>query len=485
MLLTLTLLGDTLVSLYLTTRADRIGRRRMLIVGAALMAAAGLAFAFTHQFWLLVIAGTIGVISPSGHEVGPFLPIEQAALSQVVPDRSTNGRVRLVHARRLARHGARRARGGYCSRDTLQRTWHPSTATARSSWCTRAWRRALRVIPERRLRPSKPHGRRRPPRHGRRSPASPGSTIARRGAETRRRCSRSTRSAAASSSRASRRTGSTCGSASIPQTLGCAVLRGERARRHLGAGRVAPRGPLRPDQHDGRDAPAVERPADPGAADADAAARDADAAACGSASARWTCRRRQSYMMAVVAPDERSAAAGITGVARTTGAALSPLFAGLLFARPSLINVPFFIAGTLKIAYDLLLFRAFRSLKPPEELALYRQRRAPGSRGGHVRVGAGRAAVAARRTTATKIVIDGRLTETAWESAESIEDFRQTDPVEGSAAVIAHARSGAGRPRIRLSSGSCARSRIPARSSASACSGMRSSTPKITSVALV
>src|SRR5262245_17989723 len=87
-LLTATLLGDTFVSLFLTTRADRLGRRRMLIVGATLMAAAGVAFAFTHHFWLLVVAGTIGVISPSGHEVGPFLPIEQAALSQVVPARA-------------------------------------------------------------------------------------------------------------------------------------------------------------------------------------------------------------------------------------------------------------------------------------------------------------------------------------------------------------------------------------------------------------
>jgi predicted MFS family arabinose efflux permease len=78
---------------------------------------------------------------------------------------------------------------------------------------------------------------------------------------------------------------------------------------------------------------------------------------------------RQSYTMAVVSPDERAAASGITGVARTTGAALSPLFAGLLFAHPSLINVPFYIAGVLKIAYDLLLFRAFRALKTPEELS--------------------------------------------------------------------------------------------------------------------
>src|SRR5205807_8710641 len=67
---------------------DRIGRRRMLIIGAALMAAAGLIFAYTRDVLFLILAGTIGVISPSGNEVGPFLSIEQAALSQVVPARS-------------------------------------------------------------------------------------------------------------------------------------------------------------------------------------------------------------------------------------------------------------------------------------------------------------------------------------------------------------------------------------------------------------
>src|ERR1700681_1146212 len=88
LLLTLTLVGDTIVSLYLTTHADRFGRRRTLIVGAMLMAAAGLVFALTSNFLLLILAGTIGVISPSGNEVGPFLSIEQAALSHVVPDRT-------------------------------------------------------------------------------------------------------------------------------------------------------------------------------------------------------------------------------------------------------------------------------------------------------------------------------------------------------------------------------------------------------------
>src|SRR5947199_10712550 len=53
LLLTLTLAGDVVVSLYLTTRADRIGRRRMLIVGAILMAAAGPPFACTKNHLLL------------------------------------------------------------------------------------------------------------------------------------------------------------------------------------------------------------------------------------------------------------------------------------------------------------------------------------------------------------------------------------------------------------------------------------------------
>ena len=76
---------------------------------------------------------------------------------------------------------------------------------------------------------------------------------------------------------------------------------------------------------------------------------------------------RQSYTMAVVPAEERSAAGGFMGVARTTGAALSPLFVGFLFAKPSLINAPFFIAGTLKIVYDLLLYFSFRKIRPPEE----------------------------------------------------------------------------------------------------------------------
>src|SRR5262245_20776564 len=86
LLLTMTLLGDTVLSLGITTRADRLGRKRMLLAGAGLMVLGGAVFAATGDFWLLLLAATIGVISPSGNEVGPFLAIEQAALAQVVPD---------------------------------------------------------------------------------------------------------------------------------------------------------------------------------------------------------------------------------------------------------------------------------------------------------------------------------------------------------------------------------------------------------------
>jgi MFS family permease len=76
---------------------------------------------------------------------------------------------------------------------------------------------------------------------------------------------------------------------------------------------------------------------------------------------------RQSYVMAVVEPDERSAAAGITGIARTTGAAISPSISSVLVSSQSYAALPFYLAGGLKILYDLLVYRDFRNLKPPEE----------------------------------------------------------------------------------------------------------------------
>ena len=86
-LFSLTLAGDAGITLWLTTSADRFGRRRILILGAALMLLAGIAFIFTRSPLILMAAAVLGVISPSGSEIGPFLSVEQASLSQLVPDR--------------------------------------------------------------------------------------------------------------------------------------------------------------------------------------------------------------------------------------------------------------------------------------------------------------------------------------------------------------------------------------------------------------
>ena len=76
---------------------------------------------------------------------------------------------------------------------------------------------------------------------------------------------------------------------------------------------------------------------------------------------------RQSYTMAVVAPDERSAAAGVTGIARSVGASLAPMLTGIFLASSALFSLPFFLCGGLKIVYDLALYRSFSTMKPPEE----------------------------------------------------------------------------------------------------------------------
>jgi MFS family permease len=77
---------------------------------------------------------------------------------------------------------------------------------------------------------------------------------------------------------------------------------------------------------------------------------------------------RQSYVMATVRPDERSAAAGVTAVARSVGASISPSLGTILLASPMLMGgLPFVLGGSLKIVYDLLLYRSFVKTRPPEE----------------------------------------------------------------------------------------------------------------------
>ncbi|MBP2150917.1 MFS transporter [Xanthobacter flavus] len=75
---------------------------------------------------------------------------------------------------------------------------------------------------------------------------------------------------------------------------------------------------------------------------------------------------RSSFVMAVVTPPERAAAASITSVPRSLAAALSPMLAGALFAA-GYEAWPFILCGALKILYDIALLQAFRHIKPPEE----------------------------------------------------------------------------------------------------------------------
>lgn len=86
LLIAFTLLGGAALSVVISTRADRIGRRRMLLLGAVLMVLGGAVMAGAATFWLLVVAAIVGVVSPTGGEVGPFLAIEQACLTQVIRD---------------------------------------------------------------------------------------------------------------------------------------------------------------------------------------------------------------------------------------------------------------------------------------------------------------------------------------------------------------------------------------------------------------
>jgi MFS family permease len=366
LLLTLTLVGDTAVSLYLTTRADRIGRRRMLIIGAILMALAGLTFAGTSKLVFLILAGTIGVISPSGNEVGPFLPIEQAALSQVVPPETRTA----VFAWYTLAGSFATATGSLCGgmlSHLLQRTAMPPVGSYRVVVLWYAALGALLAFLFTRLSPAA-------------EVSVPGAGFAPSGAKT------TLFGIGRSRDVVLKLSGlfaldSFAGGFVVqsfaaywfylrfganPGTLGviffwanlCAGLSALLASRlaarfglvktmvftHLPSNLFLLLVPLMPTLP----------------------------LAILVLLARFSISQmdvptRQSYLMAVVGPEERSAAAGITGVARTTGAAIAPLFAGFLFARPALISLPFFIAGTLKVLYDLLLYRGFVAVRPAEE----------------------------------------------------------------------------------------------------------------------
>jgi MFS family permease len=355
-LLTAALLGDTAISLFLTTQADRIGRRRVLMIGAALMVAAGIVFSFTGQFWLLLVAAIVGVISPSGQEVGPFGPIEQAALSQVVAARArTEAFAWYTLAGSLATAFGALAAGALTQSLRISGS---ADNSYRAVVLAYAGMGVVLALLFRRLTPAS---------------EAPIAVTSWTGIGQSRRVVLRLSALFALDSFGG---GFVVQSFAAywfylrfgvdPQTLGALffaanVLAGISA---LLASRLANRIGLVNTMvvtHLPSNVLLILIPLMPTLQLA------VVVLLLRFSISQMDVPTRQSYVMAVVSPQERSAASGITGVARTTGAALSPILAGLLFARPSLIDVPFFIAGTLKIVYDLWLFRAFRAIKPPEE----------------------------------------------------------------------------------------------------------------------
>ncbi|KAK3345594.1 major facilitator superfamily domain-containing protein [Neurospora tetraspora] len=81
--MSLTLMGDVVLSLLLTLVADRLGRRRTLLIGAAMMISSGVIFATCENYWVLLAAAVVGVISATGGDFGPFRAIEESMVSEL------------------------------------------------------------------------------------------------------------------------------------------------------------------------------------------------------------------------------------------------------------------------------------------------------------------------------------------------------------------------------------------------------------------
>jgi MFS family permease len=363
-ILTLTLVGDPLISLWLTTSADRIGRRRVLVAGSLLMILAAAVFAATSNPVLLILAATIGVLSPTGNEVGPFLAVEQAALSQSIADARRTptfawynlvGYVATATGALAAGAIAQTLQGSGMAPADSYRLIVIGYGVVGAVMAVAFWRVGPAVEP--------PRG------------AATDDGIARRlGLGPRSRGIVARLSALFSID--------AFGGGFIPQSLMAywfhlrfgvepaalgAIFFGANllaAASSLSASRIAARIGLVNTMvftHLPSNVLLILVPLMPNLPLAVAVLL------LRFSLSQMDVPTRQSYVLSVVEPDERSAAAGVTGVARTTGAALSPIVAAPLTANASLASVPFFLAGGLKIVYDLLLYRAFRSGRAPDE----------------------------------------------------------------------------------------------------------------------
>jgi len=366
LLLTLILIGDTLISLWITTNADRIGRRRMLIIGAVLMVFAGVLFALTRNFIVLLIAATIGVISPSGYEVGPFLSIEQAALSQIITDE----RRTQVFAWYNLFGSFTTAIGSLCGGMLVQGLEQIGVSplgsyrmvvigyAAMGLLLAFLFSRLSSVVEAPRV--SHPY-----------SPPS----------DTKRLLGLHKSRKVVFKLSALFSLDAFAGGFVLQSILaywfyvrfnvqpallgsiffGANVLAGLSA---LAAAKVAKRIGLINTMvftHIPSNILLILVPFMPNLPLA------ITVLLMRFSISQMDVPTRQSYTMAVVSPDERSAAAGIAGIARTTGASVAPVVTGPLLANSALLSLPFVIAGGLKIIYDLLLYRSFKAIKPPEE----------------------------------------------------------------------------------------------------------------------
>lgn len=363
LILSAALLGDIGVSLWITTSADRIGRKRMLILGALLIAGAGIVFALTDQFLFLLAAATIGVVSPSDKEVGPFLSIEQSALSQTVAvvDRTAIFAWYNLAGSVAAASGALAA--GFAWRQLLNFGWTGPDVFRPLIWAYAAIGLALacafsRLSPAAEVSTTK-FERESPAWHGLHQSKSIVLRLSALFALDAFGGGFVIQSILVAWFRIRFQAdplvlGSIFFTANL-LAAGSALIAARLAERfglintmvftHLPSNVLLLLVPLMPNL----------------------------SLAMLVLLARFSISQmdvptRQSYTMAVVPPEERSAAAGFTTVARSAGAAVSPYLAGLCLANPELLGAPFFIAGGVKIVYDLWLYRAFVAHSPKDDL---------------------------------------------------------------------------------------------------------------------
>ena len=360
LLISVTLAGDAVVSLWLTTSADRLGRKRMLMAGSLLMVGAGVAFVITRNPALLMLAAIVGVISPSGGEIGPFLSIEQAALTQLLPDKQRTGVFAWYNLVGSFATALGALAGGWLS-GTLQASGTAPADSYRAVIIGYALAGVILllffVLLSRRVEVTKSAiaAKQRLGLHKSRGIVMKLSALFALDA---------------------------FGGAFVVQSImaywffvkfgvdgrvlgsiffGANILAGISA---LLAARIAARFGLINTMvftHIPSNILLILVPLMPNLPLAIAVLLVRFSIS------QMDVPTRQSYTMAVVDPDERSAASGVTTIARSVGAAISPALTGLIIANPALLSLPFFIAGTLKIIYDLLLYRSFLAVKPPEE----------------------------------------------------------------------------------------------------------------------